>query len=709
LSLVYSVLHSAPEKSMKSSRKIFVVLAVLLAPFVCDAQCTNGGNACSTGVPHFVKLNGTLRNLAGVSRGTVVAIRFVIYDSSTGGTALWEEVQNTEVDSEGRYEVMLGVTASEGIPIELFTSGDPRWLEVEPLIPNVEAEPRMLLVSVPYALEAADAQTLGGLPPSAFAQAVPLVTAEAAGSGSTSAAEIGSPAGAAPSGSAVDSSGGPINMRRPPNLDIVPKFSRGSSLVDSQIEDSGGVVTMQNLANILFANRFAGGVPEAIKACPANGCIVYAISPDVNLDLGTIDPGTKAVTIYLGPYTYSVKQITLRKAMKIIGMGASASPAGTTTCSAARPCNGTALQSINGNNPVFVVPQDNNDPATHVLLSGFALLGSAGNTNEDGFFLDASSTVNSGLWYSSFEDISVSGFAGTGIHLRGRNNNFSSTDQWLLFNNVTVSRTSGGGSALRLEGAVFELRFRNCEFDGQATGDGTNIYIGGLSAGTGSRGFPLDIVFEGLVSQLAALAVEIDGAVHLTFYDSHHEFLWGAYQVTANTSIATMGLTISNCEFEGTVGNHQGAGYDLNITTTTTTGVVFAHNQIIGNPDTIVKGTNIASVTYEDNLSCETCGGSPLSGITTQVSPAATIDVRGVHSVGLNPSTTPITTIQSSLGPGEMLTLFTLAGPVSLGAGGNIDLMGMSSLTVNGTITLVRSDLGGLLWKVVSQWSPAPR
>src|SRR6185312_2229297 len=113
----------------------------------------------------------------------------------------------------------------------------------------------------------------------------------------------------------------------------------------------------------LFADRFPNGVSDAIAACPANGCIIYALSPQTNLNLGTIDPGFKAITIYLGPYVFNVKQITLRKSLKIIGMGASASSSNAPpTCTASAPCNGTTLQSVNGNNPVFVIPQTNNNP-----------------------------------------------------------------------------------------------------------------------------------------------------------------------------------------------------------------------------------------------------------------------------------------------------------------------------------------------------------
>ena len=696
---------------MKTTTKVFLMLSLFVfVPFSCDAQCTNGTSACSQGVPHFVKFSGAIKNAARAPRVGVVAIRFVIYGDSTGGTALWQEVQNAQLDEQGHYEVMLGSTGSEGIPLDLFTSGEPRWLEVQALLPGEEPQPRVLLVSVPYALESANAQTLGGLPASAFAKASSVSAAlntspsDAAAVNSTAfpfsaTGQNASAPSATPVGQAVTTPGGTAGT--------VPIFSGAASIVNSQITEQSNVVSMENLSNILFADRFAGGVPDEVAACPANGCIIYATSPKVNLNLGSVDPGTKAITIYLGPYTYTVKQITLRKGLKIIGMGASGGTNGSGTCSVAAPCNGTSLQSINENNPVFVLPQANNAPATNVLLSGFRLLGSVGNTSEDGFFLDTSSLVNSGLWYSTFDDIYMEGFAGIAVHLRGRSNDFLSAIQWILLNDVVVYRPKGGANALRLEGSIFELRFTDCEFDGQGIGDGTNIYIGGLPGGL--SGYPTSIMFEGLVSQSAATAVQIDGANNITFHNSHHEALWGGYQITNNTNIGTRGLTISDSCFGGNVGSNGGAGYELEITTALASGVIFAHNQMFGNPDSIVRGMNFASVAYQDNLYVSgTSNVPPTSGITMQTNPAASINIGGVHSVGLNASTTPITTIQSSLGPGEMATFFTWYGPVTFSSGGNIDLMGQNTLTVNGSITFVRNDLlGSLQWIPVSQWSPS--
>jgi hypothetical protein len=706
---------------MQITPKNLLSLALLMfVPVVCSGQCTTaGGDACKEGVPRFVKFNGILKNVP-VYQGGIVAIRFVIYGDATGGTPLWQEVQNTALDSQGHYEVMLGI-ASEGIPMELFTSGEPRWLSVQALLPGAEEQSRVLLVSVPYALKAADAQTLGGLPPSAFMKAAPT-TAVLGTSGSNAAPTAAAPltlAGAGaiaetPSGSstlqsAVTTPGGTANS--------ISMFSSSASIVNSQIRDQSGVVSVQNLSNILFAERFPNGVPDAIKACPANGCIIYAVSPNVNLNLGTIDPGFKAITLYLGPFTYTVKQVTLRKAFKIIGMGA-AGGADSASCSQAAPCNGTNLQSVNGNNPVFVLPQGNNAAVTNVLLSGFRLHGSAGNTSEDGFFLDTSSTTfNSGLWYSTFEDVYLEGFAGVAIHIRGRSNDFNSMCQWLLFNNVVAFRTSGGGNALRLEGSVFELRFRNCEFDGQSAGDGTNIYMGSLAGGI--SGYPLSIGFEGLISQNAATAVQIDGATHISFYGSHHEKISGAYQINDSFGTWTEGVTIADSYFAGDVGSNGGSGYLLNITTTVAKGISFVHNSIFGHPDSVVKGTNLSSVAYQDNLYHAILfqdlpqgqpNVPPTSGITMQVAPAATINIQGIHSILLNPSSTPITTIQTSLGPGEMVTFSTFAGPAIFSSGGNIDLMGAPSVTVTGSITFVRNDLrGSLQWTPVAQWSPRPR
>jgi hypothetical protein len=83
------------------------------------------------------------------------------------------ETQNVEPDAKGVYTVLLGANTASGLPEEIFRSGEARWLGIQS---EREPElPRVLLVSAPYALKAADAETLGRLPASAFIQANPSV------------------------------------------------------------------------------------------------------------------------------------------------------------------------------------------------------------------------------------------------------------------------------------------------------------------------------------------------------------------------------------------------------------------------------------------------------------------------------------------------------------------------------------------------------
>ncbi len=119
-------------------------------------------------VLRLMKCSGTLRDPPGNPRTGVVGLTFALYKDQQGGSPLWLEAHNAQLDEQGRYTVLLGSTKNEGLPLELFSSGEARWLGVQANLPGEEEQPRVLLVSVPYALKAADAETLGGKPPSAF-------------------------------------------------------------------------------------------------------------------------------------------------------------------------------------------------------------------------------------------------------------------------------------------------------------------------------------------------------------------------------------------------------------------------------------------------------------------------------------------------------------------------------------------------------------
>jgi hypothetical protein len=138
----------------------FVILS--LTPLTVAQSSTQTESA----LPRLVRFAGTAQDLNGEPLTGVVGITFAFYSESTGGAALWLETQNATADSNGRYTVLLGSTKPEGLPADLFTSEQARWVGVT--FSGQAEQPRVLLVSAPYALKAGDAETIGGLPPSAF-------------------------------------------------------------------------------------------------------------------------------------------------------------------------------------------------------------------------------------------------------------------------------------------------------------------------------------------------------------------------------------------------------------------------------------------------------------------------------------------------------------------------------------------------------------
>ncbi len=143
-------------------KKILLTIACMF--FLSFSQL--GQAQVNAAVPTLVNFSGVLPDATGKPVGNTVGVTFSFYKEQLGGAPLWTETQNVQLDRSGHYSVMLGASKSAGLPAELFVSGEARWLGIRPQ--GAEEQARVLLLSVPYALKAGDAQTVGGLPPSAF-------------------------------------------------------------------------------------------------------------------------------------------------------------------------------------------------------------------------------------------------------------------------------------------------------------------------------------------------------------------------------------------------------------------------------------------------------------------------------------------------------------------------------------------------------------
>jgi len=199
------------------------IAAACLGSFA-SAQVSRSTSAAV--VPRLVNFSGRAVDVQGKVLSGVAGVTFAIYKEQEGGSPLWLESQNVQADAKGNYTAQLGATKPDGLPLDLFTSGEARWLGV--VVNGRQEQSRILLLSVPYALKAADAETIGGLPPSAFVLATPTATASPVAS--TSSVNAASSSSAPPPNSAVTGLG---------SASFLPLWDSTSDIVSSAVFQSG--------------------------------------------------------------------------------------------------------------------------------------------------------------------------------------------------------------------------------------------------------------------------------------------------------------------------------------------------------------------------------------------------------------------------------------------------------------------------------------
>lgn len=143
------------------SRRYSLILGLILIAGVLSTV-----HAQTTSIPHLIRYRGRLDLTQSSTSSLVIAITFGVFAEQQGGTALWSETQQVQVGPDGQFEVLLGSVSGDGLPADLFAGNESKWLSVLP--EGQEELKRILMVSVPYALKAGDAETLAGRPASAY-------------------------------------------------------------------------------------------------------------------------------------------------------------------------------------------------------------------------------------------------------------------------------------------------------------------------------------------------------------------------------------------------------------------------------------------------------------------------------------------------------------------------------------------------------------
>jgi hypothetical protein len=205
--------------------------------------------ASTATVPRLIRIRGAVRDESGKPLGRGIGLTFALYADENDQTAVWQESQSVQLDSAGRYSALLGASSDGGLPQEVFSAGEARWLGVRP--EGQVEQPRILLLSVAYALKAADTDMLGGKPASAF------VLAESQPSSVQTAAQVGSAisqaglqtftsSGVSPLAFAPATTCASITSDGTATLNHISKFTTACNIENSAIFESGGNVGVGN-------------------------------------------------------------------------------------------------------------------------------------------------------------------------------------------------------------------------------------------------------------------------------------------------------------------------------------------------------------------------------------------------------------------------------------------------------------------------------
>jgi hypothetical protein len=245
-------------------RACFVMVSFLCAVVYTTLAQTAAPNSnlASTQVPRLIKFSGVAKDESGKPVTGAVDITFSLYKDEQGGSPLWVEPQNVRPEETGHYTVMLGSASADGVPLSLFSSAEAHWISTQ--VSGQPEQPRVLLLSVPYALKAADAETLGGLPASAFMHST---VAGAQGKSGTPASQ--SPPNLPPAG--VTGKG---------TKNFVPLWTGATALGDSLIYQTGGnlgIGTKTPQATVDVASKAALGMQVTV---PGSAAAIDGIATD---------------------------------------------------------------------------------------------------------------------------------------------------------------------------------------------------------------------------------------------------------------------------------------------------------------------------------------------------------------------------------------------------------------------------------------------
>lgn len=406
------------------------------------------------------------------------------------------------------------------------------------------------------------------------------------------------------------------------------------------------------------------------------------------------DSELKGSVVYVPNGNYRINQLLLKNGVSLIG----------------ESIDKTLIQSTEGHNVDYMFKID--EGPVLINISNFNIFGRY-ETNAGCFLFEAqpsSDRVDGGLWNSSVKNLMITGFKGHGIYLKGSGNTIDGDgklpNQFNVFENVRVSKSSDFSNALKMEGQNGQFSFINCTFDGYSYNEnGFRTYSKGHNINIKNKlEYRASVVsFINCTCQESDYGIYIEWAENVTIDNCWFEELGVAITIRSRFSDiineqSSKGITIANNRFVNAAGfGSKNAPNNIK------------NGQCIAVFKSYVSvNNNFTAISYPDDYYNNNClflmavdnhlaGGVTISGNTFQENKLGktsgimqaisvidnTINCFGNKLIFVDGSPSVIKTIKSSINASEYLTIRANGSSIKFDNTNNIFLTLKSSLTLN--------------------------
>jgi len=411
------------------------------------------------------------------------------------------------------------------------------------------------------------------------------------------------------------------------------------------------------------------------------------------------NPTLKGSTVFIPNGSYVISNIILKTGVTILG----------------ESIERTIIYSPKGTENEYLFEMERGP--VFLNISNLRLVG---NDTEKGCFRFKSdnslvSPFHGGLWNSKISDIEISNFKGHGIYLEGGlgNSNYLLPNQFNVFENVRVSKTTDFSNALKMLGQNGQISFINCTFDGFYNNE-TGVYSKGHNINIkNDKQFTSAVVsFINCTCQSADYGIFIEWAENITIDNCWFESLGVAINVKSSIAqgendIPSKSINILNNRFANAAGfgsleapDNIKKGQCVNISKS----FVAVNNNfvLVTDPDgeyfdedssfIVAYNNTIGGVSAVDNT-FQVYKLNKTFGIMEVIEVDITdssIDCSGHKLLFVNGSETIIKTIKSYICAGEYLTIRANTDPITFS---NVDNIFFSTLNPNNTFQLNNGEI----------------